>query len=114
MLSVVESMYCPNCGKEIKQQSNFCPECGFHLETILPFVNSANTSSDKRHSTSKAYDMKTIRQTHQRAYEKWTEDEDKELASAFRQGLTVSQLAEKHQRKQGAIRSRLIRLQLIK
>jgi len=41
----------------------------------------------------------TIRQTNKKAYEKWTEAEDKDLTSEFLQGLTVSQLAEKHQRK---------------
>jgi hypothetical protein len=101
-------MYCPECGREIKEQSNFCPECGFHLENILPYV------SDKGQSKSKTYDVMTIRQTYKNAYEKWTEAEDKELTSEFLQGLTVSQLAEKHQRKKGAISSRLVKLHLTK
>ena len=24
-------MYCPNCGKEIPDESKFCPECGYTI-----------------------------------------------------------------------------------
>ena len=61
----------------------------------------------------KAYDLSEIRKKHQRAYASWTHDEDSELIKSYQEGLSVSQLAEKHQRKNGAIRSRLKKLGLI-
>lgn len=27
-------MYCPNCGKELKNSDNFCPNCGKQLTTV--------------------------------------------------------------------------------
>ena len=61
----------------------------------------------------KAYNVDEIRQKHPRAYEKWTEAEDLELTENYRKGLSVSQLAEKHQRKSGAVTSRLEKLGLV-
>ena len=40
----------------------------------------------------------------------WTEIEDKQLASAFDAGAAVGDLATEHQRTEGAIKARLIRL----
>jgi hypothetical protein len=102
-------MYCPNCGLEIRDKYNFCPKCGFQLEKILPFANSQSSKS-----TSKAYSVKAIRQTYKMAYEKWSASEDAALTEAFHGGLTVSQLAEKHQRKKGAVQSRIAKLGLTK
>jgi zinc-ribbon domain len=101
-------VYCPDCGIEIKEKYKFCPKCGFDLENILPFINSVS-----RRPIDKAYNVKAVRKTYPMAYKKWTESEEKELANAFRQGLTITELAEKHQRQKGAIRSRLNRLGLI-
>ncbi len=100
-------MYCPECGIEIKEEYKFCPKCGFNLETIKPFISSTFPNPIK------AYNVKAIRQTYKMAYEKWSKNEESELTNAFNQGLTIQQLAEKHQRKKGAIRSRLARLGLI-
>lgn len=40
----------------------------------------------------------------------WNDEEDSELCQGFDSGLTVAQLAEKHKRTDGAIRSRLQKL----
>ncbi|MEQ1663516.1 MAG: hypothetical protein ABL877_12560 [Thiobacillus sp.] len=40
----------------------------------------------------------------------WSEEEDRQLVSAFESGNAVKELALKHQRTDGAIRSRLIKL----
>jgi hypothetical protein len=61
----------------------------------------------------KAYDLSEIRKKHLRAYESWTDDEDSELSKYYKEGLSVSLLAKKHQRRNGAIRSRLKKLGLI-
>jgi hypothetical protein len=40
----------------------------------------------------------------------WNEQEDAELGNSFDTGLSIQELAQKHQRTTGAIKSRLIRL----
>ncbi|MCW4001246.1 MAG: zinc ribbon domain-containing protein [Candidatus Bathyarchaeota archaeon] len=114
-------MYCPNCGVEIRKLVNFCPNCRFCLEKILPLMSPAairdnkvylNASNAEGQSHFKAYNVNTIRQTHKRAYEKWTDNEDTELTLGFHQGLTIPQLAEKHRRQEGGIKSRLQKLNL--
>jgi len=62
---------------------------------------------------SKAYSLEEIRRHHPRAYEKWTPEEDELLAREYGEGVSLSELAMKHQRKIGAIRSRLNKLGLI-
>ena len=44
-----------------------------------------------------------------RGGESWNEEEDGTLLSEFNEGLTISEIAEKHQRTNGAIQSRLIK-----
>jgi hypothetical protein len=61
----------------------------------------------------KSYDLGEIRKKDLRAYESWGPDEDQELSKYFKEGLSVSQLAKKHQRRTGAIRSRLKKLELV-
>lgn len=48
--------------------------------------------------------------SHPSAYAPWTEEEDKQLVQEVRQGLKVKQMAEIHQRTNGAIRSRIKKL----
>jgi ATP-dependent DNA helicase RecQ len=50
---------------------------------------------------------------HLREYEMWASKEDEELGRLYREGLSISQLAESHQRSNGAIRSRLDKLGLL-
>ena len=57
--------------------------------------------------------LEEIRLKHARAYATWTNVEDTELISEYREGLSIRLLAEKHQRQRGAIRARLIKLGLI-
>ena len=60
----------------------------------------------------KAYDVAEIRKKHPRAYKKWTTLEDFELSTQFEKGMSIQQLAKHLQRQQGAIRSRLKKLNL--
>ena len=41
------------------------------------------------------------------AWERWTEQEDLQLIKEFKQGLSIKEIADIHQRKIGGIRSRL-------
>jgi hypothetical protein len=70
-------------------------------------------SSSKNMEQKKAYSVAVIRQSHPRAYEKWTDAEDTELTNNYREGLSTLQLAERHKRKRGAISSRLRKLGLM-
>ena len=54
-----------------------------------------------------------IRKYYPRAHEKWTEKEDNQIINEYKQGQTIPQIAVSHQRKTGAIRSRLKKLGLI-
>lgn len=60
----------------------------------------------------KSYNMDNIRQKHQRAYEKWTIEEDKLLFSKFEQGIDVKEIATILERQPSAINSRLKKLGL--
>jgi hypothetical protein len=50
---------------------------------------------------------------HPRAYEPWTDDEDRSLANLFRSGVTVARIAGQLGRNRGAIRSRLVKMGLV-
>jgi predicted amidophosphoribosyltransferase len=116
------SMFCPKCGIQLKENFKFCPNCAFQVEKIYPLLADAKVSVnpsarqifDNQKVASKAYSVEEIRKKHQRAYEKWSPLEDEMLTSGYQKGLTISELAQKHQRKEGAIRSRLIKLGLIR
>lgn len=75
-------------------------------------VKSANETSFDLEER-KAHSLDEIRRKHPRAYETWTDAEDAELTKYYKESLSVSQLAEKHQRKRRAILSRLKKLGLI-
>jgi ATP-dependent DNA helicase PIF1 len=60
----------------------------------------------------KAYSVEEIRETHRKAYEKWTEKDDLSLKAEFKAGKSVKELSEFLERKVGAIRSRLKKLNL--
>ncbi len=60
-----------------------------------------------------SYSSDSRRQNYPRMGFEWTKQEDADLIEYFQKGLTISELAGKHQRKRGGIRARLIRLGLI-
>jgi predicted GIY-YIG superfamily endonuclease len=77
-----------------------------------PILKNVLASSSKNKERKKAYIVAQIRQRYSRAYEKWNAAEDLELIVNYQAGLSTCQLAERHQRKRGAIRSRLKKLGL--
>ena len=56
---------------------------------------------------------KQIQERHRRAYQRWTPEEDAQLTEEYRQGLTVTEMAERHERRSGGITARLVRLGLV-
>ena len=63
--------------------------------------------------SSRAYTLAEKRERHPRAYEKWTDIEDAELRKLVRSGETVARIAGQLQRNRSAIRSRIMKLNLI-
>lgn len=61
----------------------------------------------------KAYKLEDVRQTHPKAYERWTLDEDDQLKVKYQEGVSVSELSTYFQRQPNAIRSRLAKLGLL-
>ena len=57
--------------------------------------------------------MSEIRQTHPKAYQPWTSEEDARLTEHFRAGAAIPVLAQTFQRQPSAIRSRLAKLNLL-
>ena len=53
-----------------------------------------------------------IRRRHPRAYEPWPIEEDEDLRDEFARGRTLAEIAERHERRPSAIRSRLHKLEL--
>ena len=88
---------------------------GFWIKDISKLANSGSLEVhlESRAATGGAYSVTEIRKEHPNAYAKWTPIEDHHLAEAFKSGVTISTLAKSHNRKEGAIRSRLQKLGLI-
>src|SRR5438128_2032993 len=59
-----------------------------------------------------SYSMAEKRARYPRAYERWTDEEDGTLQTLVRSGATVAQIAGRLERNRGAIRSRLLKLNL--
>lgn len=74
---------------------------------------SASIGWEPLNSKRRAYSSKEIRQKYPRAGLRWTKEEDDDLIRNFQNCLTIPELANKHQRNRGGIRTRLIRLGLI-
>lgn len=60
----------------------------------------------------KKYSVEKIRETHQKAYQPWTQEDDDKLELLFCEGKKVKELAHLFARKEGAIISRIKKLEL--
>jgi hypothetical protein len=72
-------------------------------------------SLDQPQKSGKTYEerMVEIRQAYPRAYEKWSDKEDTQLADLFHKNTSVKETARIFQRQPSAIRSRLTKLNLV-
>jgi hypothetical protein len=85
-------MFCPKCGAEIKENFKFCANCAFQVENIYAFLTDSNFVTnhperpilDNQKLVSKAYSVEEIRKKHQKAYAKWSLEEDELLPTARR------------------------------
>ncbi len=60
----------------------------------------------------KTYSVDEKRQSHPKAYQKWTPEDDQRLCDEFANGSSISELAELLQRQESAIQSRLKKLSM--
>lgn len=63
-------------------------------------------------SDKKSYTLDDIREQHPQAYRPWSAEDDEKLEALFCEGKTVKELANIFQRKEGAITSRIKKLEL--
>ena len=81
--------------------------------TYLDIFAAAEEALDMVESSSEYGDrVAKVKQTHPRAYERWTDEEDSELAGMCQEGRTVAEIADHLGRQPSAIRSRLAKLDL--
>ena len=83
--------------------------------TYLDIFNAASEALklDAVESSDYHQRLSRVREAHPRAYEKWTPDEEAQLAELFRSGKNTRYIADELQRQPGAILSRLRRLGLV-
>jgi len=84
--------------------------------TYLDIFRAAEEALDvstARTQANPAYQVADIRRSYPRAYEKWTESEERQLRELINNGLTVAQIGNRLQRQRSAIRSRITKLNLI-
>jgi len=79
---------------------------------VWPSAPPAVRSSSDKPKTGSAEWLADIKLKHPNAYASWTIEEDARLAESFRRGTSISELARLHGRRQGAITSRIQRLEL--
>jgi len=72
-------------------------------EEALEILESSSSHEDR---------MAKIKQNHSRAYERWTDEEDRELTRMCQEGNKVAEIADHLGRQPSAIRSRLAKLGL--
>jgi hypothetical protein len=82
---------------------------------IVEFLESQIENMLTNESDNQAYQdrINKIRKKYPRAYEKWTDEEDQELKTMFESNHKLDRMASKLQRKPGAVRSRLRKLELV-
>ena len=70
------------------------------------------STSKKKEEKEKSYSVDEIRKTHAQAYQPWTKEDDDKLELYFCEGKQVKELAEIFGRNEGAINSRIKKLEL--
>lgn len=96
----------PGQPQHAAQPASPLPEWLTETDNSPPVVGDAAPSSDAGEVPEY---IRAARVSHPRAYEPWSEKEDAELIALWRGGRTVSELADRFQRKASAIESRLKR-----
>jgi len=95
---VDEVIICTKCYSQLEKLHIYCPYCGKKVTENI--------------ENEKAYTMAEIRKTFTRAYLPWTPEDDNKLEELFCKGKNVKELAQIFGRNEGAINSRIMKLEL--
>jgi len=100
-----------------KMHKNFIISCGGKNISQYPISKNVSTSGERSRTMERKNGIQTnlekIREQHPNAYLPWDEAQDEKLRGLFMKNLSVSDLAKTFGRKSGAIRSRLVKLELM-
>ena len=81
-------------------------------EGIEKFIEVLNQTANKIRKSEKTYSLNEIRKVSPKAYALWTIEDDNLLESLLCKGKKISELSKIFERKEGAIRSRIKKLEL--
>lgn len=81
-------------------------------EDFNDFKAAFNRVAKKIASLNKSYSLDDIREKHPQAYQSWSLEDDEKLETLFCEGKSVKELASILERNDGAIRSRIKKLEL--
>jgi ATP-dependent exoDNAse (exonuclease V) beta subunit len=90
---------CDSCFSQLETLHKFCPYCG---QKVV----------EEKEEKEKSYSVDEIRKTHAQAYQPWTHEDDDKLELYYCEGKIVKELAEIFGRNEGAINSRIKKLEL--
>lgn len=100
-----------------KMHKNFITGCGGKNIPQHPISRSVSAGGERSRTTERKNEGETnfekIREQYPNAYRPWDEAQDEKLRELFTKNLSVSDLAKTFGRKSGAIRSRLVKLELM-
>ncbi|MBE7510461.1 MAG: DUF3276 family protein [Bacteroidia bacterium] len=82
------------------------------VEALKKSLTKFKELKEPKQTDSKAYSVEKIRETHEQAYLPWTTEDDNKLETLFCEGKKVKELAQIFGRKEGAISSRIKKLEL--
>jgi hypothetical protein len=83
---------------------------GWNLSITKALTEQSEVLYEK--DSEKAYDISEIRKTHKKAYEPWTKEADEKLELLFCEDKNIKEMSEIFGRDEGAIRSRIKKLEL--
>ena len=81
-------------------------------ETLQRALKKFKSLNKKEDADEKSYSVEKIRETHKQAYQAWTQDDDNKLEILFCEGKKVKELTKIFGRNDGAISSRIKKLEL--
>ncbi len=81
-------------------------------ETLQRALKKFKSLNKKEDADEKSYSIEKIRETHKQAYQPWTQDDDNKLEILFCEGKKVKELTKIFGRNDGAISSRIKKLEL--
>ena len=98
--------------------NDFSPSTKIHIMKVLSkeekeeLAVQKQKTEKKEPANDKAYSVETVREKHKDAYKPWTQELDDELTIMYCEGINIRDMAKHFGRTNGAIRSRIKKLEL--